>query len=33
MSIPIIDLSNPDITQLAQQVKDACSVSFLAILG
>jgi hypothetical protein len=28
MSIPIIDLSNPDIAQLAQQVKDACSVLF-----
>jgi hypothetical protein len=26
MSIPLIDLSNPDIAQLAEQVKDACSV-------
>ena len=26
MSIPLIDLSNPDIVQLAEQVKDACSV-------
>jgi len=27
MSIPLIDLSNPDIVQLAEQVKDACSVT------
>jgi hypothetical protein len=26
MSIPIIDLSDPDISELARQVKDACVV-------
>jgi hypothetical protein len=30
MSIPVIDLSNPDIVQLAEQVKNACSVTCLS---
>ena len=37
MSIPLIDLSNPDIVELAEQVKDACSVrtfvSLMSVMG
>lgn len=29
MSIPVIDMGNPDISQLAQEVKAACSVVYL----